>query len=199
MSVQMGTSPIAFINPTNGTTIQVTVTAISGIFQAAILAKIWQIFYFIIEIEADSSVVFKYDLVPIKFFSSYEVGKIATWTFSTILDNKANLTITVSTKWKNGRELFYTSNIYYFSAPATVNFAGSAISIPANTLKITVKVNSWPFKSLTNSLSLEMSAIPARSFDFSSSKNVTSQVDPGGSLQWYMLNMAHQRVYSSSC
>jgi len=84
------------------------------------------------------------------------------WTFVTILDNQANITITIQ----------------HFTTSSSILFANTALALAANTLKLNVKIQNWPFSSSNNSLAVVLERP-------SSSDQIDSSSDVNGNLEWF--------------
>lgn len=74
-----------------------------------------------------------------------------------------------------------------------MDFANKTSVFAPNTLKLTMKVEGWPFKSLQNSLAI---VLDAASNEYNTQAcNINSQTDSGGSLAWYVLNFCGVSMY----
>jgi len=65
-----------------------------------------------------------------------------TWTYDTVLDNKANATIIIQ----------------HFPSAIDVSFANSTIHLAPDTLKLSIRISNWPFQSGTHSLGVVFDA-----------------------------------------
>ncbi len=70
----------------------------------------------------------------------------------------------------------------HFSNSTTVLFANSSTNIAANSLKLNVRIQNWPFMSIDNSLVLVFNASSPN--NPTSSCNINPGEDSSGSLQW---------------
>ena len=134
-----------------------------------------------------------------------------TWEYSAVLDNGAVINATVSLipreKGRNKsseterRGKFFDS-LYFiqFTKDSLFTFAGASTTYSANSLKLNLNLSNWPFKSIFNTLKIEMETAVVTQNDTSSDAchngPVTSyDSDSGNSLQWIKINQNGVAVY----
>jgi len=95
------------------------------------------------------------------------------WTFNTTLENRAEIIVVIQ----------------HFTSPTLLVFADTPMSFAANTLKVNIKVRSWPFASVQNSLAFVMDAkSPAQGVS-------RSTLNSQGNVEWLMIEFEGYSLY----
>jgi len=98
------------------------------------------------------------------------------WTFNTTLENQAEVIVIIQ----------------HFIAPGSITFAETPIEFAANTLKVNIKVSSWPFTSVQNSLAFVMDA---KSPSKATQQVSRSSVDSSGNVEWLIITFEEYSLY----
>jgi len=94
------------------------------------------------------------------------------WMLNATLDNGANLEI----------------YIWQFTSDTSINFANSSVACPANTIKLGLQIQNWPFRNTRNSLEVVLDS-QARTNSGISCNQTDSQSDENGNLRWFTINI----------
>jgi len=98
------------------------------------------------------------------------------WTFNSTLDNQAEVIVIIQ----------------HFIAPGSITFAETPLDFAANTLKVNIKVRSWPFTSVQNSLAFVMDA---KSPSKATQQVSRSSVDSSGNVEWLIITFEEYSLY----
>jgi hypothetical protein len=79
-------------------------------------------------------------------------------------------------------------------ATTLVTFANTTTNYSANTIKMGIQIQNWPFKSLSNSLIVLFSATPSTS-DENVCSSVDSSEDENDNLKWYTFTINGATLY----
>jgi hypothetical protein len=105
---------------------------------------------------------------------------VATTNYSASLPNGANLLI----------------SLLLFLQPTNISFAGASTTYASNTLKLTIRIEDWPFAALTNSLVVSIAVI-GFSLSLVGKCNNTSEngSNEQGSLRWFTIQSGAYTLY----
>jgi len=118
----------------------------------------------------ETSGVVAQSTIPNVTTSQFEITSYGNkWVCSMLLDNEANVSLT----------------IYRLSKSFNFTIANTTYAFPPNVLKVNVKVQNWPFKSINHSLAIvfetQMASLP-------NGFTQNSSTYESGSLSWFAMN-----------
>lgn len=90
--------------------------------------------------------------------------------------------------------MVYQIDLYIFTTATTFPFAGKNTSIPKNSVKYMISVESWPFRSNRNKLQIIM-ATEASSQNEDDCETTEISTDSSNNVQWFKLNIGEVSLY----
>jgi len=123
-------------------------------------------------------VISQFNMSAINFSISQSEGTNVSTdvTFFGALPNDANITLFIR----------------LFSATTNVTFAGDTTAFAPNTIKLSITVVNWPFRSVQNSLAFILGSDTKQQ---TSKCNVDSGTDSSGNLQWFTITLNSTSMY----
>jgi hypothetical protein len=82
-------------------------------------------------------------------------------------------------------------SVYIFKQSSTIEFAGTSTTYAANSMKISITVQSWPFYALSNSLAIVMDA----GFSNAGKTCINYYADQNTNLKWYTIAVGDVVLY----